>query len=39
MPSGQQYFVAMNTPVGTQDFKTRAWEAANERARKLGWIV
>ena len=33
------YIVAKNPPVGTQEFISRAWDAANEKARELGWIV
>ena len=38
-PRGQPYLVAKDPPVGTQEFRTRAWEAANAKARELGWIV
>jgi hypothetical protein len=38
-PRGQQYLVAKDAPVGTQEFTTRAWEAAIAKARELGWIV
>jgi hypothetical protein len=27
------------TPVELSDFLARAWQAANEKARELGWIV
>jgi hypothetical protein len=27
------------TPVKLSDFLARAWQAANEKARELGWIV
>jgi hypothetical protein len=30
--------VAKDAPVGTQEFRTRAWQAANAKARELGWI-
>lgn len=38
-PRGQPFLVAKDAPVGTQEFRTRAWRAANEKARELGWIV
>ena len=38
-PRGQPYLVAKDPPVGTQEFRTRAWETANAKARELGWIV
>jgi hypothetical protein len=38
-PRGQPYIVAKNTPVGTQDFRARAWQSAIAKARQLGWIV
>ena len=38
-PRGQPYLVAKDAPVGTQEFRTRAWEAANAKARELGWIA
>jgi hypothetical protein len=38
-PRGKPYIVAKNPPVGTQEFISRAWDAANEKARELGWIV
>jgi hypothetical protein len=27
------------TPVKLSDFLARAWQAANDKARELGWIV
>ena len=38
-PRGQPYLVARDAPVGTEDFRTRAWAMANAKARQLGWIV
>jgi hypothetical protein len=38
-PRGQSYIVAKATPVGSQDFRTRAWQIAVAKARQLGWIV
>ena len=38
-PRGQPYLVAKDAPIGTQEFRTRAWEMANAKARELGWIV
>ncbi len=28
-----------NTPITQAEFHTRAWKAANAKARELGWIV
>jgi hypothetical protein len=38
-PRGKPYIVAKNPPVGTQEFRRRAWEVANAKARELGWII
>ena len=38
-PQGHPYIVAKDTPVGTQDFRARAWQCAIAKARQLGWIV
>ena len=38
-PRGQSYIVAKATPVGSQDFRTRAWQIAIAKARQLGCIV
>jgi hypothetical protein len=38
-PPGRSYLVAKDTPVGPQEFRTRAWEMANAKARKLGWVA
>jgi hypothetical protein len=38
-PRGQPYLVAKDAPVGTREFRARAWEMANAKARELGWIV
>jgi hypothetical protein len=38
-PQGRPYLVAKDTPVGTQQFRTRAWEMANAKARELGWVA
>ena len=38
-PQGRPYLVAKDTPVGTQEFRTRAWEMANAKARELGWVA
>jgi len=38
-PRGQPFLVAKDAPVGTQEFRTRAWELATAKARELGWIV
>ncbi|MGC2410890.1 MAG: hypothetical protein WA441_13070 [Methyloceanibacter sp.] len=31
--------IAKGAPTGTREFKTRAWGAADDKARELGWIV
>ena len=28
-----------NSPISKRTFRARAWTAANEKARELGWIV
>jgi hypothetical protein len=28
-----------NSPISKWTFRARAWTAANEKARELGWIV
>ena len=28
-----------NSPIGKWTFRARAWTAANDKARELGWIV
>ena len=28
-----------NSPISKWTFRTRAWTAANDKARELGWIV
>ena len=38
-PRGQPYIVAKDTPIGSQEFRGRAWQAAVAKARQLGWIV
>jgi hypothetical protein len=38
-PRGHPYIVAKDTPIGTQDFITRAWQTAIAKARQLGWMV
>ena len=38
-PRGRPYLVAKDTPVGTQEFRTRAWKMANAKARELGWLA
>ena len=38
-PTGQSYIVAKDAPVGSQEFRTRAWEAATAKARELGWLL
>ena len=38
-PKGDPWLEAKHMPLGTHDFKARAWEAANDKARRLNWIV
>ena len=38
-PEDQPQLIAKGTPHGNYDFLAQAWQAANERARELGWIV
>ncbi len=35
----QPQLVVKGTPRGNYDFLARAWQAANDKARELGWIV
>jgi hypothetical protein len=35
----QPQLMVKGTPRGNYDFLDRAWQAANEKARELGWIV
>jgi hypothetical protein len=39
MPSDQPQLIVKGTPNGNYDFLAQAWEAANNKARELGWIV
>ena len=38
-PRGQPFLVAKDAPVGTEEFRIRAWQVANEKARELGWLL
>ena len=38
-PKGEPWLKAQHMPLGTHDFKARAWDAANDKARKLRWIA
>jgi hypothetical protein len=38
-PKGEPWLKAKHMPLGTHDFKARAWDTANDKARKLRWIV
>ena len=38
-PRGEPWLEAQHMPLGTHDFKARAWDAANDKARKLRWIA
>jgi hypothetical protein len=31
--------IVKGTPHGNYDFLAQAWQAANDKARELGWIV
>jgi hypothetical protein len=35
----QPQLVVKGAPHGNYDFLARAWQAANDKARELGWIV
>jgi hypothetical protein len=35
----QPQLVVKGTPHGNYNFLARAWQAANDEARELGWIV
>jgi hypothetical protein len=35
----QPQLIVKGTPRGNYDFLAQAWQAANEKARELGWIV
>jgi len=37
-PGGRPYLVAKDPPIGSREFRERAWEVANAKARELGWI-
>ena len=39
MPKDQPQLIVKGTPHGNYDFLSQAWQAANDRARELGWIV
>ena len=39
LPSEQPQLIVKGTPNGNYDFLAQAWEAANDKARELGWIV
>jgi hypothetical protein len=38
-PSDEPQLKAQYMPLGTRQFKAPAWQAANDKARELGWIV
>ena len=38
-PEDQPQLIVKGTPHGNYDFLSQAWQAANDRARELGWIV
>jgi hypothetical protein len=33
-----QQLISIGSPIGTTEFKARAWWGANRRARAMGWI-
>ena len=35
----QPQLIAKGTPHGNYDFLAQAWQAANDKARELGWIA
>ena len=37
-PGGRPYLVAKDPPIGSREFRERAWEVTNAKARELGWI-
>ena len=37
-PEDKPQLIVKGTPRGNYDFLTHAWEAANAKARELGWI-
>ena len=39
MPEDQPQLIVKGTPHGNYDFLAQAWQAANDKARELGWIV
>ena len=38
-PRDEPQLIAKGTPSGNYRFLVRAWKAANDKARELGWIV
>ena len=38
-PEDQPQLIVKGTPRGNYDFLAQAWQAANDKARELGWIV
>ena len=38
-PQDEPQLIAKGTPSGSYKFLARAWQAANDKARELGWIV
>ena len=37
-PDEQPQLIVKGTPRGNYDFLAQAWQAANNKARELGWI-
>jgi hypothetical protein len=37
-PGEQPQLIVKGTPRGNYDFLAQAWQAANNKARELGWI-
>ena len=38
-PKDEPWIKTAGVPIGTHEFRARAWSAANGKARELGWIV
>ncbi len=38
-PRDEPQLIVKGTPSGNYKFLARAWQAANDKARELGWIV
>ena len=38
-PEDQPQLIVKGTPRGNYDFLAQDWQAANDKARELGWII